>query len=374
MYGAVGFPLRVTRTVVVGKDSKVVSQVLNILSYFIRCTEVFEHVQKRDDGSKDDMKENVSCFGQESVQTICSQCGNKSLSEVENSGKTFAKEPSICLQCKQNCEGKCALHDELKDKEKKESLREQLLTQLQVTNGLAHCSHCSARINGSSLEKVPGVEILQSHCTCNKISNGGVRKELKHFMKDANLLALANNHCSSFQCYCCKEVTDVGGVVSKGTKFKCYCGSGCDSEKHQVKQDCIVHCCAKCFEKLQSSLNCKGNNLSEMNNCLASKILQPVQRQDSLSDSNEHVCNRISETDSCVSDDTDSLSMRNSVLEKCADVEETIASYGRSGSADSGIHQSPLNSPLTQRPGSFPTIVSHQLEDEQTPEELPLPR
>ena len=107
MYGAVGFPLRVTRTVVVGKDSKIVSKVLNILSYFIRCTEVFEHVQKRDDESKDDVKENISCFGQESIQTVCSQCGSKSLSEVENSGKTLTTEPSVCMQCKQNCEGKC---------------------------------------------------------------------------------------------------------------------------------------------------------------------------------------------------------------------------------------------------------------------------
>ena len=42
---------------------------LNILSYFIRCTEVFEHVQKRDDDSKDVMHD-------------------KMMAEMEFSGKT----------------------------------------------------------------------------------------------------------------------------------------------------------------------------------------------------------------------------------------------------------------------------------------------
>ena len=60
----------------------------------------------------------------------------------------------------------------------------------------------------------------------------------------------------------------------------------------------------------------------------------------------------------------DLVSVRSSALDKLVDAGETIASYGRSGSADSGIHQSPLNSPFVQQPG----------EDEQIPEELPLPR
>ncbi|PFX15192.1 Folliculin-interacting protein 1 [Stylophora pistillata] len=373
LYGAVGFPLRVTRTVVVGKDSKIVSKVLNILSYFIRCTEVFEHVQRRDDEDNDDTKENLSCFGQESVQTVCSQCGSKSVSEVENSGKSFT-EPSVCLQYKENSEGSCALHDKLKDKEKKEILREQLLSQLQGTNGFTHCLHCNARISDvNTREKLTGMEILQSVCTCNKISNGGVHKELKHFVKDSSLLALANNHCNSFQCYCCKNASEKGSIAPKGRKIKCYCGLEVDSDKSCGKQEC-VRCSAQCLEKLQSSQNGKSHHLTETNNCLTTKILQAVQRRDSVGNCNENVGRRISEADSCVSEDRDSLSLRNSVLEKCTDVEETIASYGRSGSADSGIHQSPLNSPSIKKPESFPSVVPCQLEDEQMPEEIPLPR
>lgn len=45
LYGAVGFPLRLSRTVVTGKKVDVVSRFLNVLSYFIRCSEVHENRQ-----------------------------------------------------------------------------------------------------------------------------------------------------------------------------------------------------------------------------------------------------------------------------------------------------------------------------------------
>ena len=42
LYGAIGFPLRLCRTVVVGKKADIVCKMLYILSYFIRCSEVLE--------------------------------------------------------------------------------------------------------------------------------------------------------------------------------------------------------------------------------------------------------------------------------------------------------------------------------------------
>lgn len=377
MYGAIGFPLRVARTVVVGKDSKLVAQVLDVLSYFIRCTEVFEHVQKRDDDSRDVTHDKVSNFGEDSS---CSQCGTKSFTESDFSGKTCSLTSGtviICTKCKQNCDGKCTLQGELKDKGEKESLHEQILTQLQVTHGVTQCLNCSSRINGTSLQKLPNIEILQSNCTCNKISTGGVQKELKHFIKDVNLLTMTNHHFNTFQCYCCKNSTGVDHVLSKGTKFKCYCVPDCDSNNHHGKQFSNELYCINCLEKLHQSLQkCKGDHQTKTNDSLAriAKISQAVQSQDILGDCNGHTDNRISETDSCVSDDTDTASVRSSALDKLVDVGGTIASYGRSGSADSGIHQSPLNSPFIQQPVDFPNIISHQGEDEQIPEELPLPR
>lgn len=43
MYGAIGLPLKISRTVVVGKKADVVNRFLYILSYFIRCSEVQEN-------------------------------------------------------------------------------------------------------------------------------------------------------------------------------------------------------------------------------------------------------------------------------------------------------------------------------------------
>ena len=372
LYGAIGFPLRVARTVVVGKDSKLVAQVLDVLSYFIRCTEVFEHVQKRDDDSKDSSHDKTSNFGEDSSW---SQCGSKSFSESDFSGKTcsLTSETVICSKCKQNCDGKCTPQGELKDKGEKESLHEQILTQLQVTHGVTQCLNCSSRINGSSLQKLSNIEILPSNC--NKIPNGGVQKELKHFIKDMNLST--KHQFNSFQCYCCKNSVGVDHVLSKGTKFKCYCASDCDSNNHGGKHFSNDLYCINCLEKLHQSLQkCKGDHQTETNDSQTrtEKNSQVFQSQDIVGDCNGHTDSHISETDSCVSDDTDTVSVRSSALEKLVDVAETIASYGRSGSADSGIHQSPLNSPFNQQPEDFPNLISHQGEDEQIPEELPLPR
>uniref|UniRef100_A0A672K6B6 Folliculin-interacting protein 2-like n=1 Tax=Sinocyclocheilus grahami TaxID=75366 RepID=A0A672K6B6_SINGR len=45
LYGALGSPVRVCRTVVVGRKRELVQRVLYILSYFIRCSDLQEHVQ-----------------------------------------------------------------------------------------------------------------------------------------------------------------------------------------------------------------------------------------------------------------------------------------------------------------------------------------
>ena len=45
LYGAVGFPLRLSRTVVTGRKADVVGRFLNVLSYFVRCSEVHENRQ-----------------------------------------------------------------------------------------------------------------------------------------------------------------------------------------------------------------------------------------------------------------------------------------------------------------------------------------
>ena len=362
LYGAIGYPLRVAKTIVVGKDSKLVEQVLNIISYFIRCTEVFEHVQKIDDGSKDGTHDKISSVEEES---ICSQCVNQPVGEVEHSGKScLTSETGMCLKCIQKCDGNGSSQCEVKDIHDKEFLREEILKQLIHMNGLTCCANCGSR-NNSSLESLPGVEMLQFKCSCNSFSNGGIRKELKHFIKDTSL----SNQ--SFQCYCCNEPTDVNGILSKGTKCACFGNSECDSGNLKGKQDSTTQLlskenqCVNCVEKLLMAQKYKGD---------LTKLAEDVQSKDVSSNCNGHTGNHISETDSCLSEDGDTSSVRSSVPERCSEVEETIASYGRSGSADSGIHQSPLNSPSAQRPADFPKVIGHQGEETQIPEELSLPK
>ncbi|KAK3595116.1 hypothetical protein CHS0354_002368 [Potamilus streckersoni] len=42
LYGAIGFPLRLSRTVVVGKKAELVKKIIYVLSYFIRCSDILE--------------------------------------------------------------------------------------------------------------------------------------------------------------------------------------------------------------------------------------------------------------------------------------------------------------------------------------------
>ncbi|XP_033103120.1 folliculin-interacting protein 1-like isoform X2 [Anneissia japonica] len=49
LYGSIGYPVNIAKTVVVGKKSEVVCRLLFILSYFIRCSEVYEKHEVREE-------------------------------------------------------------------------------------------------------------------------------------------------------------------------------------------------------------------------------------------------------------------------------------------------------------------------------------
>ena len=365
------------KTVVVGKDSKLVEQVINILSYFIRCTEVFEHVQKREGENEDGTRESGPNIGEES---ICSQCGIKPRVELENSDKTcsLTSEIVICSKCKQKGDGNCLQQCELTDKLDKELLREQLEKQLHI-NGITHCSKCGSR-NTSAVEKLSGVELLSCDCSCNGISSGGLQKELKHFIKDTDL---SNK---SFRCYCCNDTTNIHALLSTGMTCKCFSDSVSGSGSLHGKQDSTKQIlpkenhCLDCLSKLLITEECKGEGQNQANGFLT-KSVKSDQRKDVFRTCNGNTDSRVSktdscvsETDSCLSEDTDTALVRNSLPERCSEVEETIASYGRSGSADSGIHQSPLNSPSAKLPVDFPKAVGHLGDESQIPEEISLPK
>ncbi|XP_019639551.1 PREDICTED: folliculin-interacting protein 2-like [Branchiostoma belcheri] len=49
LYGAIGYPIKLARTVVTGRKAELVNRLLYLLSYFIRCSEVHENSEERDE-------------------------------------------------------------------------------------------------------------------------------------------------------------------------------------------------------------------------------------------------------------------------------------------------------------------------------------
>ncbi|XP_071952018.1 folliculin-interacting protein 1-like [Antedon mediterranea] len=49
LYGSIGYPVNISKTVIVGKKAETVCRFLFILSYFIRCSEVYEKQEKREE-------------------------------------------------------------------------------------------------------------------------------------------------------------------------------------------------------------------------------------------------------------------------------------------------------------------------------------
>ncbi|KAI8521085.1 Folliculin-interacting protein 1 [Branchiostoma belcheri] len=52
LYGAIGYPIKLARTVVTGRKAELVNRLLYLLSYFIRCSEVHENSEERDESGE----------------------------------------------------------------------------------------------------------------------------------------------------------------------------------------------------------------------------------------------------------------------------------------------------------------------------------
>ncbi|XP_064621785.1 folliculin-interacting protein 1-like isoform X2 [Lineus longissimus] len=55
LYGAIGFPPKICRTMVVGKKQDLICKLLYILSYFIRCSEVYENIESLEEIRDDEL-------------------------------------------------------------------------------------------------------------------------------------------------------------------------------------------------------------------------------------------------------------------------------------------------------------------------------
>lgn len=60
LHGSIGTPSTMGKTIIVGKNQALVNSILYILTYFIRCSEVFENVERLDRSPKHPTTGNMS--------------------------------------------------------------------------------------------------------------------------------------------------------------------------------------------------------------------------------------------------------------------------------------------------------------------------
>lgn len=106
LYGAIGMPPKLARTIVCGAEKLWVEKLLNVLTYFIRCSEV-RRAAKREDFNKQLINDLVVAQGQSQTQTAGGQ-------ERHKSPPTQKRGLSRTATCKQNLN---AIADDADDEE-----------------------------------------------------------------------------------------------------------------------------------------------------------------------------------------------------------------------------------------------------------------
>lgn len=81
LYGFVGNPGRITRTIVVGKNASLVRRILYILTYLIRCNEVYENLETRSESDSG----NIFSHEREMDNTYASRLEDKIVKQLVGS-------------------------------------------------------------------------------------------------------------------------------------------------------------------------------------------------------------------------------------------------------------------------------------------------
>ncbi|XP_031574334.1 folliculin-interacting protein 1-like [Actinia tenebrosa] len=329
LYGAIGYPLKLARTVVVGKNAKLVGQVLQILSYFIRCTEVFEHTPERVDLPEHDFSH--SDFTEVENCCLCRQnedepCHKHSICNpcIEKSGL------SICSNCQKLIP---------KELDENISLQSSQLSRT-LLQGLPCCSDCGLLQRNENIEEIFRVNSMSGTCgTC--LPKWTSAKGLQHFLDDLSYL----ERSETFKCYCCekKEKTE-----ESTSTFKCYCTG--DSR------------CSLC-STTKNGLNTNLQKSIELDIIFLQLLLH-----DQFCSKLECKCFTPKDNTSCLEMDLEQDSSEQN------DVESNDSS-ARSGSLDSGFHPGTPSCSTKSKMELEEYLSLDTLEDEDEfgPEELPLP-
>ena len=330
--------MKLTRTVVTGQDADLISRVLLVLSYFIRCTEVFEHQQKREETSHFEQcvseKENCACTGKPNVNSVCDCDEKEKLSDesgINSAEESCNEEITLnCTRCNSVFSTECSkfLHSsncidckETVDLDKNEK------------NLCVRCGKGRLKLADNDLNRLGGLSHQYHSLT---VESDALEKE-KQFLP---------LRTATFKCYCCED-TD---PKQRKTSFHSY-----------VAEEAIPK-----IKHKEPFVNNTNTNL--VNEGIPYSNTPATVSVDKESSGTVNV--KDIDRDSCISMDMDSISV----------TEETIASYGRSGSSDSGFQNSPMPSPFTKFPSnicSFSSVseeLDEDIEEELDAEEITLPR
>lgn len=112
LYGAIGYPARLARTVISGRNADVINRLLYILTYFVRCSQVFDNdthsrCLKLDAPVTSSRRTRHVDIAREAVDDDCvlsrTAESNKSLATVVSAGSDQTQTSStVCLQCGRN--------------------------------------------------------------------------------------------------------------------------------------------------------------------------------------------------------------------------------------------------------------------------------
>ena len=102
MYGAIGYPLRLSRTVITGKRKDDIKRLLYILTYFIRCSQMFENISQSEKLKLDHIqysgcseKINIPASADFQAQDCGADVFGKT-TESWKSGQSFQTQTSCC--------------------------------------------------------------------------------------------------------------------------------------------------------------------------------------------------------------------------------------------------------------------------------------
>lgn len=254
--------------------------------------------------------------------SICETC-------IQHSGL------SICVNCQKLIPKELndsTMSDKSKDVAKK------------LFQGLPCCNKCG--LLQKNIYGLIHLNTMSESCSC--LPKWAATKELRHFLTDSTY----TERSETFKCYCCEsDLNNEVDSASKGT-FQCYC----------IGDDKCNHCSHKFGLTNTNGLNgCTNDkiNAHELENIFMELLLQ------------EQFCTKVECI--CESKDDGSHSDLESDCHDSVEKDEVDStdSYGRSGSLDSGFHQSSCN----KDKNDLQCLSVDTIEDDEFgPMELPLPR